>query len=500
MSSSDGAVLSSSRESVTDTGAGRLRLMIIAPAIATIAVALWLYGFSSIPFRFGEWETLTDAVGTSLEQPTLSGAPFRFADVNRTGDLRHAIEATKMKESGNSILYALILHIWNRVVGLGEARDRLPSLFFGVLTVALMYLLARDLFGRTVARWTAVLALVNPLLVVYGRQVRTYEMTTMFAVLSALLFLKIIRAREGDQKISPLWVIGYGLSSGAMVLGHYLSIYIIVAEVIFAVLFVREKRAWVALAISGAIAGVVVAAWMGTGGLESMAYMQKRNEAYHLRSLNVSANEDFALPTSPRTLLAGSEQIVLTMAGCTLQNIVRMRYLLLFLPLPLILGALALRKGREKAHVFVALAGIGGLVAAVVLAIRAGHVVSMQPVYAIFSTPFVLILVAVGIVRMPERYRSVGSLAGVGLLVMGVASSIGDLRVLQRSGTPYREVAARICELARPGDQLVGREWPIIKEAAVVAQCAVDLPTDVDTTLTHQAVLRRADGTLLPLD
>jgi 4-amino-4-deoxy-L-arabinose transferase-like glycosyltransferase len=476
------------------------RFLLSAVAIAFVVGGLWFYRLGSIPFRFGEWETLTDVVGTTLEQSSLSGGPFRFGDAKRDQDLAHAVAAGKVKESGNSILYVVLQHAWNGLVGLGEARDRLPSLLFGFVTVALIYSLAHDLFGRRTARWAAVLALIHPLLVVYSRQVRTYSMTTMFAVLSGLLFFRIVRAGEEDEKISPAVVIGYGVASGAMVLGHYLSVYILVGEVIYAFLFVRKKRTWISLASSGAVAGAIVAAWMVGGGLDSMKYMQKRNADYQLRAVNPSAAEDFALPTSPRTLLAGSEQIVLTMAGCTLQNVVRMRFLLLFLPLPLALAGFALRDPRKKPQIFVALLGMGGLVSAVALALHAGHVVSMQPVYAIFSTPFFLILIAAGIARACERHEFIGTVAGIGLVAMGIASTVVDLRVLQRSGTPYRAIAARVCKVAQPGDLLVGRGWPIVKEVAIVAPCTPDLATEVDASLTHEAVLRRADGTQLPLD
>ena len=88
-------------------------------------------------------------------------------------------------------LYYAFLHFWIQL-GQTEAVLRLPSALFGVLTIPLIYLLARDLGGIGVALSTAWLVALSPLLVWYSQEFRSYSLLVALAVLSTLALVRLL--------------------------------------------------------------------------------------------------------------------------------------------------------------------------------------------------------------------------------------------------------------------------------------------------------------------
>ena len=76
----------------------------------------------------------------------------------------------------NPRLYHLLLHLWMRVFGSGEAAVRLLSAFLGTLYLLPIYLLGRRLLSPRVALLATVLAAINPFLVWYSQEARMYAL------------------------------------------------------------------------------------------------------------------------------------------------------------------------------------------------------------------------------------------------------------------------------------------------------------------------------------
>jgi hypothetical protein len=90
-----------------------------------------------------------------------------------------------------------------------------------------------------------------------------------------------------------------------------------------------------------------------------------------------------------------------------------------------------------------------GLVLAIGGAVSLATSATYQSRYAAVVVPFVLLAVAVGIVRVPGTARAVAAAVYLGLSVLG----IGWVNYYQR--TQADEVAAEVAERARPGDVVV---------------------------------------------
>ncbi|MHB9034839.1 MAG: glycosyltransferase family 39 protein, partial [Anaerolineae bacterium] len=91
-------------------------------------------------------------------------------------------------------LYHFILHFWSAVVPDSEFWLRLPSLFFGLLAFAGVFLVAKRLFGWRTALQAALLAAISPVLVYYSQELRMYSL--LAADFLAVLYLYILVMRE----------------------------------------------------------------------------------------------------------------------------------------------------------------------------------------------------------------------------------------------------------------------------------------------------------------
>jgi mannosyltransferase len=81
-------------------------------------------------------------------------------------------------------LYYYLLHFWMELAGDGEFAVRFLSLFFGVLTVPLMFVIARRLFNPAAAIFSALLALFSPLYLWYSQETRMYSLITFLLAVS----------------------------------------------------------------------------------------------------------------------------------------------------------------------------------------------------------------------------------------------------------------------------------------------------------------------------
>jgi uncharacterized membrane protein len=91
--------------------------------------------------------------------------------------------------------------LWIQLAGDSEFAVRFLSLFFGVLTVPLLYALARRLFapipgsqgsGQGVGLIAALIAMVAPLYVWYSQEARMYTLITFLLLLSSYALASLL--------------------------------------------------------------------------------------------------------------------------------------------------------------------------------------------------------------------------------------------------------------------------------------------------------------------
>ncbi|MBI4036886.1 glycosyltransferase family 39 protein, partial [Candidatus Daviesbacteria bacterium] len=88
-------------------------------------------------------------------------------------------------------LFYLILKFWGSIFGFSEAAVRVLPVLFGVLTVWIVYKIARQLKINAVI--AATLIATSPLHIYYSQEVRMYPFVAFFVSLAFLLFFRILK-------------------------------------------------------------------------------------------------------------------------------------------------------------------------------------------------------------------------------------------------------------------------------------------------------------------
>ena len=105
---------------------------------------------------------------------------------------------------------------------------RFASLFFGVLTVPLLYVLAKKLLGETVAFTASLLMTISPMAVYYSQEGRMYTLLTFTVLLSAYLVVSILHSPHELKSRQRLWA-ALAIAMAAAMYIHYFSFFFLAA-------------------------------------------------------------------------------------------------------------------------------------------------------------------------------------------------------------------------------------------------------------------------------
>ncbi|MGZ4201202.1 MAG: glycosyltransferase family 39 protein [Thermoleophilaceae bacterium] len=149
-------------------------------------------------------------------------------------------------------LYYAIAWVWTRVFGDGEFGLRSLSALAGTAFIPVAYAAAAELASRRVALVVAGLATVNPLLIWYSQEARSYALLLLLGSLSFLLFARMLSAPR------PRTLAAWTVVSALALATHYFAGFLILPEAVWLLLRWRDRRqpalAIVALiAVAGAL-------------------------------------------------------------------------------------------------------------------------------------------------------------------------------------------------------------------------------------------------------
>jgi mannosyltransferase len=117
-----------------------------------------------------------------------------FAVLYAEKDLGSIVQGTVTPVEGaaadiHPLLYYFFLHGWMRI-GQSPFVVRFPSVAFGVLSVCLVYLLGRELFGVQIGLLASVLTALSPFHIWYSQEARMYSLLCLISLLSIYFFAK----------------------------------------------------------------------------------------------------------------------------------------------------------------------------------------------------------------------------------------------------------------------------------------------------------------------
>jgi len=195
------------------------------------------------------------------------------------------------------LLYYFFLHVWMDLFGQSPFVVRLPSVFFGLGTIVLAFLITQELFDRRTSLLAALIAAVAPFHVNYSQEARMYSLLCFLSLLSAFFFVRCWR--RGGWGNWPGFIVAATLSLYI----HNLAFLNLLALDLFA-LIARKWRLLKSLILAHIVVALLFAPWLGVifsqFGKVQQAYWVPRPGLAEL--INTVMAFTFNLPTWPPLL------------------------------------------------------------------------------------------------------------------------------------------------------------------------------------------------------
>ena len=150
--------------------------------------------------------------------------------------------ATFTQPGWNGPLYFVLLRGWVELTGQSEFALRYLSLLFGVLAVALAFVLSKRLTDSLTACFGSALLALSPYLVWYSQEVKMY---TLVLALATLAIYALRRAMDGERQI--VWWATLVMATSAAMYCHILAALLIPVEMILSLVWglgSRRNRWW----------------------------------------------------------------------------------------------------------------------------------------------------------------------------------------------------------------------------------------------------------------
>jgi mannosyltransferase len=126
------------------------------------------------------------------------GSPFWIDEGLSVGIGSHALSAIPdvLRQDGSPPFYYLLLNLWMRVFGEGEAQTQALSLVFAIACIPVAFWLADSIWGRRAAWFCALLFAVNPYMTIHGQETRMYALVALLGLLATGAFLQAFVLRN----------------------------------------------------------------------------------------------------------------------------------------------------------------------------------------------------------------------------------------------------------------------------------------------------------------
>lgn len=155
--------------------------------------------------------------------------------------------------------YYLLLNLWGRLVGWTEYAARALALLAGVLAIAWMYRLGRDMFSHPVGLSAAVALGASAFFIHFLHEIRSYTLFTLAIVICVWCYWRMVRG-----KTNAAAQLAFLLSAIALLYTHYITWLTLVAIGSYHLLFVPRTRMWWRVWVLLALSVVAFLPWVGS--------------------------------------------------------------------------------------------------------------------------------------------------------------------------------------------------------------------------------------------
>jgi mannosyltransferase len=185
--------------------------------------------------------------------------------------------AGRARDLGNPPLYPVLLHLWMRLFGDQDAAVRALSAVLGVITVPLVFLLARRILPPTAALISALLLALSPFHLQMAQEARAYTLLTLTGVLSVTALLRAL-----ERPSARFWWLAHAMATAAMLLSHYFGFFLAAAQVVYVIAV--HRRVLLHAAASFSLAALGFAFWLPSlfAQLGTEGNLARSAESWHL--------------------------------------------------------------------------------------------------------------------------------------------------------------------------------------------------------------------------
>jgi mannosyltransferase len=163
------------------------------------------------------------------------------------GGFAEMLDRVKGSES-NPPLYYMLAWAWAKAFGTGEVGLRSLTALLGAATVPVSFLVGRELASNRAGLIAAAIVAVNPMLIWYSQEARSYAVLVFFGALALLFFVRALRSGQGRDL--TFWA----LASALALCSHYFAVFAVAIEAAWLLVALRSR-----LRLVLPVVGVVVA-------------------------------------------------------------------------------------------------------------------------------------------------------------------------------------------------------------------------------------------------
>jgi len=161
-----------------------------------------------------------------------------------------------------TLLYFVLARTWVMTFGSSVAVLRAFSAVLGLISLPLVFLLGRELFGRSLEGWVAIgLIAVSPLHFVYAQEARQYMLWVDLVLLASWSLLVAMRRTQERSRPAWLWYVLYTGAIGLALITHLLTVLVMAAHLLFVVVGERFRLAVVVWLTASAQLVVALLFW-----------------------------------------------------------------------------------------------------------------------------------------------------------------------------------------------------------------------------------------------
>lgn len=556
-----------------------MRKYVLLVLLAVLATGLRLYRLDARGPVTDEKFTLLNANGFwvgGANQAAFKKEVFTAQDFWESMGPRDFMNASANADFGTHMVHNVLLHYWMKAFGNSDFSIRLPGLIFNVLTVLLIFLLVLKYFkSYRIAFLAGLFFAVDPLNVAQSHIARSYPLSFFLLTLGTVYFTKLVTG-QGTRKNFVIYTLIIGLA----MLNHYINFFIPFAHALIFLALRRKSSLWTGFILAAVFNAALLFYWFNWGGgYTAMDFLKDKNEIH--KKIAENAQDELS-----QTIQRATPDIIAKKAIALYYDIsvlghglfedikgVKVFLCSFLLAVALLLGVqeerwkkyaglmmallllvyqrdyaaamlssaalfialyfafLYLKEVRpfeaEKAQFVWLCMGWLMLILPLLFVVRdafsSGNTTSLTHRYIGNASPFVVILMAVGVVRAARARWTFAVLLTFVLLYQwqnikgGLQDYFADRSVYnayfvpERVANPYAAVAEKIVDLAVPGDTLVipgaykdkyeerfGREMNLSYKDAQFLNLYLPkdhtLPQTVDPKEREKLYLRRKGG------